>query len=108
MSDPRGPLRTVTGVDRTPAGNLTRFEECDHVAHLNPSMAPARPGERVRCFWCGPAGQRRLAREAAIRRGFFTPETTGRKPTMDVTSPVDDVLFSRRVARKRPRLRMQP
>lgn len=51
--------------------------------------------------------ERAAAREAAIRNGY-NPGTTGRKPTVEVTSPKSDVLFSRRVARKRPRFRMQP
>lgn len=56
--DPRGPFRTVERVEQTPSANRTTFRECGHVSDLNPSMAPAKPGEQVRCFQCGPHGRR--------------------------------------------------
>lgn len=65
-TDPRGPFRTVLSVEQTPQANLTRFEECDHVAQLVSHFAPAKPGEQVRCFHCGPAAAKELIENTLV------------------------------------------
>lgn len=64
-TDPRGPHRKVLSVERTPSANLTALD-CGHTAHLNPTMAPSKTGDLVRCFDCGPAGAREAARRETI------------------------------------------
>ncbi len=54
--DPRGPFRTVASVECTPEANLTTFAECGHVGRLTSHHSPAKPGDAVRCFACGPYG----------------------------------------------------
>lgn len=55
-TDPRGPLRTVKAVESTPEVHLVTFEECEHTAQLT-RHAWTSPGDRWRCFHCGPHGQ---------------------------------------------------
>lgn len=55
-TDPRGPLRTVDAVERTPAANLVTFAECGHVGPKNATMM-VRVGERVRCYDCSRTRQ---------------------------------------------------
>lgn len=52
MSDPRGPLRTVASVERTPQAWMVRFVECVHVVAKTAHHAAPREGEQVRCYAC--------------------------------------------------------
>jgi len=62
MADLRGPERTVTGSTlrltceaHDGTCQLVTMSECDHVAHLNPTMT-YKVGSMVRCFDCGIEG----------------------------------------------------
>lgn len=50
-TDPRGPLHTITAVERTPEANIVRFSECSHAERKNASM-DFRVGEKSHCFSC--------------------------------------------------------
>ena len=51
MSDPRGPLRTVMTVTRTPQVQLVEYVECEHIGQVVTHMT-VKPGEKSRCFAC--------------------------------------------------------
>lgn len=50
-TDPRGPFRTITNVERTANAALVRFAECDHESRRN-QIYTYKVGDKARCFAC--------------------------------------------------------